>query len=153
MTAMRRIVYASDFSPASRAAFRTALDMARTWRAQLIVIHVIAPIATPLLGEGAYVPPKTWDQLEAAARTAARKHLDALVRRARTAGVRATAVIGEGPVAERIVAVAKRQRAGLLVLGTHGRTGLARAFLGSVAGRVVATASCPVLTVRGQSKA
>lgn len=153
MTAIRRIVCASDFSSASRTAFRTAVDMARTWRAQLIVVHVLPPIVTPLLGEGAYVPSTTWEQIEAAARTTARKHLDVLVRKARAAGVRATAVLGEGPPAERIVAMAKRHRAGLLVVGTHGRTGLARAFLGSVAGRVVATASCPVLTVRGQSKA
>ncbi|MBI2207585.1 MAG: universal stress protein [Candidatus Rokubacteria bacterium] len=150
MTAIRRIVFASDFSSASRAAFRTAVDMARTWRAQLVVIHVLAPLAPTFLAEGAYVPPKTWEQMETATRNAARKHLDALVRRARAGGVRATAVIGEGPAAERIVAMAKRQRAGLLVLGTHGRTGLARAFLGSVAGRVVAMASCPVLTVRGR---
>jgi nucleotide-binding universal stress UspA family protein len=51
---------------------------------------------------------------------------------------------------EQIVRSAKRQRADLIVMGTHGRTGVARFFLGSVAARVAATAPCPVLTVRGR---
>jgi nucleotide-binding universal stress UspA family protein len=51
---------------------------------------------------------------------------------------------------EQIVRAAKRQRVGIIVMGTHGRTGVARFFLGSVAARVAATAPCPVLTVRGR---
>ena len=50
----------------------------------------------------------------------------------------------------RVAPAAKRQRADMIVMGTHGRTGMARFFLGSVAARVTATAPCPVLTVRGR---
>jgi nucleotide-binding universal stress UspA family protein len=51
---------------------------------------------------------------------------------------------------EQIARTARRQRADLVVMGTHGRTGLAKIFLGSVAGRVIAIAPCPVMTVRGK---
>jgi nucleotide-binding universal stress UspA family protein len=54
-------------------------------------------------------------------------------------------------VAERIVRTARALRADLIVMGTHGRTGVTRVVLGSAAARVVATASCPVLTVRARA--
>jgi len=56
--------------------------------------------------------------------------------------------LAEGVPAEEVLRVARRQRADLLVLGTHGRTGLRRALMGSVAERIVSQARCPVLTVR-----
>ena len=69
---------------------------------------------------------------------------------ARPHRVRARGLLVEGVPADRIVRTARGRRAGMIVVGTHGRTGAARFFLGSVAGRVVATAHCPVLTVRGR---
>jgi nucleotide-binding universal stress UspA family protein len=57
----------------------------------------------------------------------------------------------EGVTHEQIVRTAKRQRADVIVMGTHGRTGVARFFLGSVAARAAAMAPCPVLTVRGRA--
>jgi nucleotide-binding universal stress UspA family protein len=60
----------------------------------------------------------------------------------------ASAILAEGLPAEEVLRTARRQRADLLVLGTHGRTGLRRALMGSVAERVVSRARCPVLTVR-----
>jgi nucleotide-binding universal stress UspA family protein len=56
----------------------------------------------------------------------------------------------EGTPADRIVRAARAHHAAVIVIGTHGRTGLARVFLGSVAERVVGTAPCPVLTVRAK---
>ena len=70
--------------------------------------------------------------------------------RARKAGVRAGGLLLEGVPHERIVRAARARKAGLLVIGTHGRTGLARFFLGSVAARLISSASVPVLTVRGR---
>ena len=69
--------------------------------------------------------------------------------KAKKAGVRAVGLIVEGDPAREIVRAGRSQRADLIVVGTHGRTGLAKFFVGSVAGRVVATAPCPVVTVRG----
>jgi nucleotide-binding universal stress UspA family protein len=78
------------------------------------------------------------------------KRLTSLVAKAKKAGVRARTILLEGVAHEQIARAARSKRADLVVLGTHGRTGLARFFLGSVAGRVVSSATCPVLTVRGK---
>jgi nucleotide-binding universal stress UspA family protein len=75
--------------------------------------------------------------------------MDALIKEASDAGVRATAEFIDGGIpAEEIVRVAQSSKTDILVLGTHGRTGVMKALLGSIAARVVATAACPVLTVR-----
>jgi nucleotide-binding universal stress UspA family protein len=66
--------------------------------------------------------------------------------------VRASGTLLEGVAHEQIIRVARSKRAEVIVMGTHGRSGLAKLFLGSVAGRVVAAATCPVLTVRGRGR-
>jgi len=141
---IRRILYASDFSRASKAAFARACALARANRAELTLVHVCSR-AIPYVQEAALR-----DQLRAAMRAEARKQLEALVAKARTASVRANALLLDGWPAEGILRAARSRRPDLVVIGTHGRTGLARAFLGSVAARVIATARCPVLTVRGK---
>ncbi|HVQ76947.1 MAG TPA: universal stress protein [Candidatus Binatia bacterium] len=148
MTRVRRILHPSDFSRASRAAFDRAVQMAKTDRAELLIVHVLTPIMT-LPPEG-YISPKLYEDLDTASRSAAAKHLAALVARARKAGVKVTTAVVEGVPAEQIARAAKSRRADIVVIGTHGRTGLSRFFLGSVASRVVAIAPCPVLTVRGR---
>jgi nucleotide-binding universal stress UspA family protein len=144
---IRRILYASDFSSASRAAFRKAVELAKQNRAELIVAHVLAPVIPVADG---YVSARAYEEMEQASRRHGQKQLGALVAKARAAGVRARALLLEGVVSERIVRAARGQRADLVVIGTHGRTGLARFVLGSVASRVVSHATCPVLTVRGK---
>jgi nucleotide-binding universal stress UspA family protein len=146
MAAIRRIVHATDFSPASRPAFARALDLARANRAELIALHVMTPLV--LYPPEVYVPAETYDRLLADMRADATRQLDRLVARAKAAGVRARGVVLVGIPHDRIVRAARSARADLLVIGTHGRTGMARLFLGSVAARVIATASCPVLSVR-----
>lgn len=148
MAKIRTVMVASDFSSASRAAFERAVELAKANRARLLVMHALA-LVPPTLG-GEYMPPQTWDRIEAANRAEARKQIDALVTKAKRAGVRATGLIMVGSPYEVIVRASRSKRADVLVLGTHGRTGLPRFLLGSVATRVVATARCPVLTVRGR---
>jgi universal stress protein A len=138
---------ASDFSTASRAAFARAVALAGANRATLVLVHAMAPSPTTLGGE--YVSPQIWEPIETTNRAAAQKLLNALVAKARRAGVRAVSLVVSGAPHEAIVRAARSKRVDLLVVGTHGRTGLGRFFLGSVAARVVASASCPVLTVRG----
>jgi nucleotide-binding universal stress UspA family protein len=146
MAAIRRILYATDLSAASRPAFARALDLARTNRAELIVLHVTAP---PILySPDGYALPRTYELLASDMRAAAKQHLDRLVAKAKGRGVRARSLVVDGVAADRIAKAARSARADLLVIGTHGRTGLARLFLGSVASRVIATAPCPVLSVR-----
>jgi nucleotide-binding universal stress UspA family protein len=148
MPKLRHIVYATDFSRASAAAFTWAVDLAREHRARLAVVHVQTPVM-PITGEG-YIPPDTYEKVEASLRVQNEKQLARLVAKARRAGVRAEGVLATGTPHDQIVRVAKARRADLLVVGTHGRTGLARLFLGSVASRVIASATCAVLTVRGR---
>jgi nucleotide-binding universal stress UspA family protein len=144
----RRILHPSDFSRASGAAFKKAVELAKSDRAQLMLVHVLSPIA-PIAGEG-YVSPKMYEDIAASSRAWAQKQLDKLLAKAKTSGVRATGYVLEGVAHDQIARFARSKHADLLVMGTHGRSGLAKLFLGSVAGRVVAAAQCPVLTVRGK---
>ena len=146
----RRVLHPTDFSKASGAAFARALAEAKQQRSELVVAHVLAPVI-PLAGVGeGYVSPSVYEEMSQSARAWAQKQMDKLLAKARTARVRARGLLLEGVAHEQIVRAAKRQGAGLIVMGTHGRTGMARFFLGSVAARVAATAPCPVLTVRGR---
>lgn len=146
MSRFRRILHPSDFSPASRPAFEQALELAEADRAELLVVHVLGPVVAGG-GEG-YVPPRLYEELEASARAYAQKELDGLTAKAKKAGVRARSLLLTGIPHEQIARAAESRRADLIVIGTHGRTGLARLLLGSVAARVLAIAPCPVLTVR-----
>jgi nucleotide-binding universal stress UspA family protein len=148
MNGFRRILYATDFSPASRPAFRHALRLARDNRARLTIAHVYSAVI-PLAGEG-YATAQFYDRWIADVQAAARRRLDRLVARARRSGARAKGLLLEGLPHERIVRAARSTRADVVVLGTHGRTGLGRMFLGSVAAKVVTLAPCPVLTVRAK---
>ena len=147
MAGLRRILFASDFSKASGKAFATALDMAKTNRATLTVLHVIAPLVP--VSPDQYVGPETWRELDQETRRWTKRKLDALTAKASKSGIKVAGLTADGSPAQQIVRVAKSRRFDLLVIGTHGRTGLAKFFLGSVAGRVVSTSPCPVLTVRG----
>jgi len=146
MAVFRRIMMATDFSPTSAQAFKTAVSLAGTMKGRLVVVHALLPLL-----DADYLGGETFDQLETAGRIWAEKELKALVAKAVRAGVRARhrLYVGGGAAADTIADAAKAERADLLVVGTHGRTGVAKMFAGSVATRLVAVAPCPVLTVRG----
>ena len=143
---IRRILHPTDFSPASRAALKKAVELAKASRAELTIVHILSPVM-PVPGDG-YVSPKVYDDLIASSHAWAKKQLAKRVLSAKAAGVRAKGRLMEGVAHEQIVRAAKRTD--LVVMGTHGRSGLAKFFLGSVAGRVVSAAPRPVLTVRGK---
>jgi nucleotide-binding universal stress UspA family protein len=149
MSRIRTIVHPTDFSRASTPAFKRAVAMAKDNRAELLVVHVLTPAAPMLMADG-YIPATVYDDVEAAARAEAQKQLRKLVDKAKQSGVRAKSVLLEGIAHERIVQAARSRKADVVVIGTHGRTGFARFFLGSVASRVLAISPCPVLTVRGK---
>lgn len=148
MKGVRRILHPTDFSRASGAAFLKAVALAKESRAQLLLVHVLLP-TTPFIGDG-YISPKTYEELEASARRGAQRELAKVVAKAQKAKARVKAVLLEGVPYDRIARVARSKRADLIVMGTHGRSGLSKFFLGSVAERVIALAPCPVLTVRGK---
>jgi nucleotide-binding universal stress UspA family protein len=146
----RRILHPTDFSKASAPAFARALAEARQTRSELILVHVLAPVIPAAGASEGYLSPSVYEQMSKSARGWAQKQMDRLLAKAKAARVRARGMLLEGVAHEQIVRAAKRHRADLIVIGTHGRTGVARFFLGSVAARVAATAPCPVLTVRGR---
>ena len=148
MARVRRVLFASDFSKASRKAFATAIAMSKANRASLTILHVLSPFM-PIVPEQ-FLNNQTWESLDTEARRWSAEQLRRLTARAKAAGVRTVGLILEGDPAAVITRAIRSKRADLLVVGTHGRTGLARFFVGSVASRLVATASCPVVTVRSQ---
>jgi nucleotide-binding universal stress UspA family protein len=147
MKPFRHILVATDFSAPSAAAWRRGVALARASGARVLVVHVAPSLARAQTVRWAY------RELEAEILADARRRLKRLVAQARRAGVRAGSLLLSGaPVHEAIRRAARTQRADLVVVGTHGRTGLGGALIGSVAARIVATAPCPVLTVRGRAR-
>lgn len=150
----RKILVATDLSEASMPALRTAISMCRRFGAHLVALHVC---------EYAYesrhwfVPLEAWErelhqnvakrEEEAAERTL-REQLLAATPEPLPEGM-VELVSRRGLPADLIVAAAGELGVDLLIVGTHGRTGLSHAMLGSIAERVVRTAPCPVLVVRG----
>lgn len=147
MKQIRQGLYATDFSAASRRALDTAMALAKSQKAKLTIMHVLAPI---VLVPEQYLDAVTMDRLQEEARQWSTRQLAGVATRAKKAGVRASVLLREGDAPDQIVRACRSTKSDLIVMGTHGRRGLQKLFLGSVAERVVATASCPVVTVRGR---
>lgn len=143
---LQPIVFATDFSPASQAALRKAVEMARKDGAELIVAHVYEPPA-PLSHSGV-ADDLIEAELEDKIRQDVEKQLEPVLAQVRAEGIRARGEILAGHTAKRLSELAVKNGAAMLVIGTHGRTGLKKLLMGSVASQVIATAPCPVLTVR-----
>jgi nucleotide-binding universal stress UspA family protein len=141
----RRILYATDFSPASRPAFARALELGKQPRTKLLVLHVLMP-PSPFLGNRL---PSSYLELETRAKGNAARQMAAMTTTVRQVGIKkGMSKLVAGAPAEQIIRQARRWRADLIVMGTHGRSGFGRTFMGSVADRVLRGAACPVLTVR-----
>ena len=121
--------------------------MGKSDQGQLIIAHAVRE-PLPFTPDG-YVLPQASDELEAALRREATRQLESLLSRTREAGVHAEGLLLKGRPEVAIARAAKKHRADLVVVGTHGRTGLPRMLLGSVASRIIAAAPCPVLAVPG----
>jgi nucleotide-binding universal stress UspA family protein len=131
------ILYATDLSDLSDHAFPIARALAREHRASLVILHVYAPPMSHA-EEVARRPPDSYvDSL-----------WEALHRYAVSdAGVKVTHRLAEGDPVKEIVQAARELKCDLIVLGTHGRTGLRRVLMGSVAESVLRRAPCPVVSV------
>lgn len=139
MLALKTILHATDFSPHSEYAFRLACSLARDHGAKVVVLHVVAPTPAVSYGEMIVEPDAAlvqqgWDQLRQI--------------RSPDPAVTVEHRLEQGFAAAEIVRVAEEIQADMIVLGTHGRSGLGRLLMGSVAEQVVRKAPCPVLTVK-----
>jgi nucleotide-binding universal stress UspA family protein len=139
MLPIRTVLHPTDFSAASQPAYELACALARDYKARLVLLHVVPPtrvfapdgVAMPFPAEGEY---------------------DAQVQLARLRPeeplVEVDHHVVEGDPADEILKDAARLHADVVVLGTHGNSGLTRLLVGSVAEHVMRKAPCPVLTVR-----
>jgi universal stress protein A len=146
---LSRILVATDLTPASAAAVRQAILIARENGSFLLLAHAYQPPS--LLLEG-YVPAATYERWDESLQSELRMKMQPVLDEAKGAGVSAEPLLLPGSPLEAITGAAKDTGADLLVVGTHARTGVPRFFLGSVAARIVSTAPCPVLTVRGEAE-
>jgi universal stress protein A len=148
---LKRILVPVDFSKDSLNAVTYAAEFAQPFGAELLLLYVVEPIyyATPTdpYAVNANVATLIEEQRRLGEQQLARIGADL-----EKEGQRFRALIKSGSPPQLITDTAKSQRASLIIMATHGRTGLAHMFMGSVAEKVVRTASCPVLTVRSTAK-
>jgi nucleotide-binding universal stress UspA family protein len=142
MVPLKTILHPTDFSDCSRAAFLLACGLARQYGTRLVLVHVTALPDLPYRGYGLPGSPlQVGDYL-----ADVRKQLDELQPPDPSVPVERRLV--EGDPATEIVRAADDSGADLIVMGTHGQTGLGHLLMGSVAGQVVRKATCPVLTLK-----
>ena len=144
---IRSILLPTDFSDCGNYALSYAASLARTFGASIICVHVIEPMV-PTVGYSGMTEPlpiaDITDQLE----DSAERELPKLAEREEVAGLKIEEMIVHGEAASEIVRVAKERNVDLIVVSSHGRTGLGRILFGSTAEAVVRHASCPVLVVK-----
>jgi nucleotide-binding universal stress UspA family protein len=146
MIDLRRILVPTDFSKSSQNALRYAAAFAEKFSAELYLLHVVQDLAL-FIPEAVMVAPPVappLDQFRAAARTA----LERVIHDFALPGITIHPEVVEGFPFDEIVRFAQQKTIDLIVMGTHGHTGLMHLLLGSVAEKVVRRAPCPVLTVR-----
>ncbi|MFO1413838.1 MAG: universal stress protein [Burkholderiales bacterium] len=152
----RRILVPVDGSPCANRGLRAAVELARDQAAEVVLLHVVdgAVVAQTLAGVD-FAPDTTVDALVAALRDSGQRILARAQGVLAKAGVAGTTVLREAmgqSVADTIVAQARKVHADVIVLGTHGRRGLARVVMGSDAEGVVRTSPVPVLLVRAPAR-
>jgi nucleotide-binding universal stress UspA family protein len=141
---IRRVLVPLDGSRLAEAALVAAERIAGRAPSEMLLLSVVAPVnPAPLLREDA-VPRRTLETRY----SRARRYLEGVRRRLERRGVRARMLVSSGDPAAEILACAKKERACLIAMSTHGRSGLRRALFGSVAEAVVRRARLPVLLVR-----
>ncbi len=140
-----RILVATDLTKASEPAMGRAIELARKNDAELLITHAYHP---PSVAQADSFAAGVYEEWDRTLRLCAEEKLRPIVEDANRQGVKARALLVSGPADDAICDTASEKGADLIVMGTHGRTGVSRFFLGSVASRVISTAPCPVMTVR-----
>lgn len=156
MLPFRRILAPTDFSQCAAEAFPRAVEMARAFSAELLMVHVL-PLepATPWdippyadFGLAAMPSSEYAEKMEGEVR----QRMEALVKDGVPSGVSVRALVERGDPAREIDHTARREQVDLIVMATHGWTGWRHLVFGSVAERVLREAPCPVLVVREPGK-
>lgn len=141
----KTILFATDFSESSDHAFRYALSLARKFDSRLVIIHVINE---PVDLRGFYVPHISFDKLEEEIEQGARKMMEKFCRTHADGYANIETHVVPGIPYDEIIKKADEVAADLVVVGTHGRTGLDHVLFGSTAEKVVRKSPIPVMTIR-----
>lgn len=139
MLPLGTVLHPTDFSENSEYAFRVACGLARDYKARLVLLHVMAP--PMVIYAGGPVPAETWPSIDEV-----QEKLRELQGQAHR--VRVETQIMEGDPVDMILRAAEEIVCDVIVMCTHGRTGLGRLLMGSVAEAVIRNAPCPVLSVK-----
>lgn len=148
MKQFHKILVATDFSECSAEACEYAIMMAKKFDSSLVVMHVINE---PVDLRGFYVPHVSFEQLESEIAESAKNMLDNFCREKLGDFSKYEALVVTGIPYEEILRTADEKSVSLIVIGTHGRTGLDHLIFGSTAERVIRSATSPVLTIRSQT--
>ena len=147
---IKKILVPTDFSEPTREVMEYALLLARSFQAKLLLLHVhqVVPITEAVTWLEMGVPPVPepglWEQLK----EAAQKQMARLCEIYRDAGVELEGRVIEGVPFVEIIRETEREKADLIVMGSHGRTGVRHLLMGSVAEKVSRKAACPVLVIK-----
>ncbi|MGO9480986.1 MAG: universal stress protein [Candidatus Kryptoniota bacterium] len=145
MVSLKKILVPQDFSEYSIRALKYAVTFAGLFNSELIVLHIVEPIIYPAdFSFGQVSIPAMEEEI----RKHSEEQLNELAAREIPANIKATSIIRVGKPFIEIVEIAKSENADLIIISSHGRTGMDHVLFGSTADKVVRKASCPVLTIR-----
>jgi len=145
MKQFAKILFATDFSESSENAFEYAITLATKFDARLIIVHVINE---PVDLRGFYVPHISFEKLEEEIRGSAEKMMEKFCRTKIKGFSNFESHVIAGIPHEEILRRAAGENVSMIVVGTHGRTGLDHVLFGSTAEKIVRKSTCPVMTVR-----
>ncbi len=142
---LKKILVPQDFSEYSLHALKYAITFGELFRSELIVLHIVEPVVYPAdFSFGQVSIPAMEEEI----RRHSEEQLTDLVAKEIPSGIKATPIVRIGKPFIEIVEVAKTENADLIVISSHGRTGMDHVLFGSTADKVVRKAPCPVLTIR-----
>jgi universal stress protein A len=144
---IRTILLPTDFSECGNSALVSAASLARKFGASILCVHVIEPIV-PTVGYSGMTEPLPIADITEQLEDSAERELPKLAECEECAGLDIEELIVHGDAASEIVRVAKERNVDLIVIASHGRTGIGRILFGSTAEAVVRHAACPVLVVK-----
>lgn len=145
MKDFKTILFALDFSQSSDYAFQYALSLARKYQARLLIVHIINE---PVDLRGFYVPHISFEKLEQEIEEGAKKMMEKFCREQLGDYGNYETFLLPGIPYDEIIKKAEEQSADLIIMGTHGRTGLDHVLFGSTAEKVVRKSAIPVMTIR-----
>lgn len=144
---IKRILYPTDFSEASQEALKYALFLAKSFSAHLLLLHLVEPVYTTAIAGDSL---ELVGQLESRIEEDAQKKLQEISNQVKYEKIEA--LVLRGRAFSGIIETTKEKTIDLIVMGTHGRSGLSHLLMGSTAEKVVRKSSCPVLTVKAKGK-